>query len=98
MQFAIKLFFLVLLFATGPAVYAAGLNDTGQAACYDSAGSAIGCTGTGQDASYGRDAAVAAGGQLTKTGAGAAGFDFTKIANNGTALAAGALLGSGPTD
>lgn len=50
-----------------------------------------------QDCRYGRDAAAAAG-QLTKTGAGAKGFDFTKIANNGTVLAAGAALGSAATD
>jgi hypothetical protein len=35
---------------------------------------------------------------LSKTGAGGKGFDFTKIANDGTALAAGALLGTNPAD
>ena len=50
-----------------------------------------------QDARMGRDAAAWAG-QLSKVGAGSAGFDFTKIANNGTVLPAGALLGSAPTD
>lgn len=80
------------------------LNDTGQTSCYNAADAAVACdaatagnagTRPHQDGRYGRDAA---GGALTKTGAGAAGFDFTKIANNGTALAAGAVLGANPTD
>jgi hypothetical protein len=50
-----------------------------------------------QDCRYGRDAAAAAG-VLTKTGGGAKGFDYTKIANNGTTLGAGAALGNAPTD
>lgn len=76
---------------------AAGLNDTGQAACYNAAGATESCATAGQDGRYGRDAAATAG-ALTKTGAGAAAFDFTKIANNGTALAAGAALGPNPGD
>ncbi|MGB4059392.1 MAG: DUF1566 domain-containing protein [Burkholderiaceae bacterium] len=80
------------------------LNDTGQTSCYNAANAAVACdaatTGNAgtrphQDGRYGRDAA---GGGLTKTGAGAAGFDFTKIANNGTALAVSATLGTGTTD
>ena len=88
------------VFATFSA-HAVGLNDTGQTLCYDAAGTVISCTAPAgvatDDGRYGRDAAAAAG-ALTKTGAGAAGFDFTKIANDGSALAAGAALGSNPTD
>ena len=51
----------------------------------------------GQDGHYGRDAAARAG-TLEKVGAGAAGFDYTKIANNGSELPASATLGSGPND
>ena len=43
----------------------------------------------GQDASYGRDAKAAAG-TLVKVGGGAAGFDFTKIGADGSALSADA--------
>lgn len=84
---------------------AAGLNDTGMTQCYDGT-SLVACSdaNTGdssayprQDARFGRDAKNAAG-QLPKTGGGAAGFDFTKIANNGTVLAAGAAQGSGAGD
>ncbi len=50
-----------------------------------------------QDAIYGRDAQAAAG-TLTKVGGGVAGFDFTKIDNNGNPLAEGAKLGAGTTD
>ncbi|MBA4256882.1 MAG: hypothetical protein C0445_13515 [Polaromonas sp.] len=83
------------------------LNDTGQTSCYNASHTAVACneatTGNAgtrphQDGRYGRDAAQAANVLSTKTGAGAAGFDFTKIANNGTALAAGAALGTNPTD
>lgn len=83
------------------------LNDTGQTSCYDAANAVATCntatTGNAgtrphQDGRYGRDAAQAAGQLPTKTGAGAAAFDFTKIANNGTPLAAGATLGTNPTD
>jgi hypothetical protein len=85
---------------------AAGLNDTGQTLCYNAAGAAVACSATvsgdagvnpRQDGRYGRDAAAAAAGALTKTGAGAGGFDYTKIANNGTALAATAAIGATPT-
>ncbi len=51
----------------------------------------------GQDCHYGRDAQAAAG-TLTKLGDGNAGFDFTKIANDGSDLPASAELGSGPND
>lgn len=92
---------LALLLAAGATAHAATvvpLNDTGQTLCYDAAGVTVTCTTTGaDDGRYGRDAANTAG-ALTKTGAGNAGFDFTKIANNGTTLAAGAALGATATD
>jgi hypothetical protein len=84
------------------------LNDTGVRFC----GAAVSTNAnpicvpnpSGQDRQYGRDAA-AADGQLVapfaKVGGSADssnGFDFTKIANNGTVLAAGIALGSGTTD
>jgi Protein of unknown function (DUF1566) len=84
---------------------AAGLNDSGQTVCYDALNTAVACSAsvsgdTGvnprQDGRYGRDAAAASG-ALTKVGAGAAGLDYTKIANNGSALAAGAALGTSAT-
>jgi hypothetical protein len=65
--------------------------------CHDAAGATVSCVGSGDDGQYGRDPAFAAG-QFAKTGAGAAGFDFTKIANNGTTLASGTALGANPTD
>lgn len=84
---------------------AVGLPDTGQTTCYD--GSAmVACTGANsgdsasyprQDGRFGRDAKANAG-TLTKIGGGAAGFDYTKIANNGSDLPATAVLGSNPTD
>ena len=98
-----------LLLATGASANAAGLPDTGQDTCYDdtvadgvAASNAAsiardGGTHPRQDCRYGRDAAAAAG-VLTKTGAGAKGFDYTKIANNGATLAAGAVLGVAATD
>lgn len=87
-------------------LHAAGLNDTGQTQCYNAADAPVPCSAAvggdagvnpRQDARYGRDAEAAAG-TLTKVGAGAAGFDYTKIANNGSTLPAGAMLGSNPTD
>ncbi|MGH8476246.1 MAG: DUF1566 domain-containing protein [Methylococcales bacterium] len=71
-------------------VHAAGLNDTGVTAVDAGAPS-------GQDSQIGRDPAAAAG-LLPKTGSGGKGFDFTKIANNGSSLPAIAALGSAPGD
>ena len=82
------------------------LNDTGQTLCYNAADAPVACSAAvsgdagvnpRQDARYGRDAQAAAG-QLTKIGAGAAGFDYSKIANNGSTLAASATLGTATTD
>lgn len=50
-----------------------------------------------QDGRYGRDAESAAN-ILPKIGGGRAGFDFTKIANNGITLQPTALQGNNPTD
>lgn len=93
-----------LVFAT--AALGGGLNDTGQALCYDTSHASAICSvvvggddgaNPRQDARYGREAQVATG-TLAKVGGGAAGFDFTKIANNGSSLAASAALGSNSTD
>ena len=89
------------------AARAAGLPDTGQDKCYDGA-SMVTCTSanTGdaaayprQDGRFGRDASNTAG-TLTKIGGGAAGFDYSKIANNGSDLGAGVglALGTNPAD
>lgn len=92
---------LALLLAVGSvaqAVTVVPLNDTGQTLCYDSAGTVISCVSSGtDDGRYGRDAAASMG-LLSKIGAGAAGFDFSKVANNGSVLPASATLGSNPTD
>ncbi len=83
--------------------HAAGLNDTGITDCWNNT-TVINGTGiesdTGthprQDCRYGRDPAAAAG--TTKVGGGSKGFDFTKIANDGTALPASVALGTGLAD
>lgn len=97
----------LLLFALP--IRAIGLPDTGQDTCYNdtvadsvaasNAASFAKDTGTHprQDCRYGRDAAAAVG-VLLKTGAGAKGFDYTKVANNGTMLGAEATLGTAATD
>jgi len=77
------------------------LNDTGITwSGHASSGNAAFCDPAhpaGQDCHYGRDAQAAAG-TLVKVGGGNAGFDYTKIANNGSVLPASATLGSGPND
>lgn len=89
---------LLVVEASSHAATVVPLNDTGQTLCYDGVGTTVTCTTTGaDDGRYGRDAANTAG-ALGKTGAGNAGFDFTKIANNGSTLAAGAALGAAATD
>lgn len=98
---------LTLLLALTPLpAFAGPLNDTGIDFCRDlvtgadtSVNASTTCTQAQgrQDARFGRDPAAARG-VITKTGAGSKGFDFTKIGNNGTTLAAGAVLGSGATD
>ena len=88
--------FALLLLAVTPS-RASGLNDTGQSACSNAAGTMVPCGATAADGRYGRDAAAATQ-KLTKTGAGAAGFDFTKIANDGSTLPESAQRGANPGD
>lgn len=74
-----------------PALAVSRLNDTGQTLYSD--GFSLTASGTvgapGHDAGTGRDALFAAS-LLTKTGSGAASFDFTKLDNAGLVLAADA--------
>ncbi len=95
-----------MLFVSMSVSVAAGLNDTGQTLCYDTSITQTPCSAAvggdagvnpRQDGRYGRDARAAAG-SLTKLGAGAAGFDFTKVGNNGSTLAGSAELGTNATD
>lgn len=73
------------------------LNDTGQDRCYDGstllacsvANSGNATSYPRQDGRFGRDAATAAG-QLSKTGAGAKGFDFTRVCMSGELAGQGA--------
>jgi hypothetical protein len=100
-----RIFLLPLLFAIVMPAHAAGLPDTGQVICYnDTAADVVAASNPAsiardagshprQDCRYGRDAAAAAG-KLT----GAKGFDYSKIANDGSVLAAGAALGTNSTD
>jgi len=88
---------------------AAGLPDTGITACYndtvtdgypatDSVNSIArdGGSHPRQDCRFGRDPAMEAA--APKVGAGPKGFDYTKIANDGSALDATVALGPNPTD
>jgi hypothetical protein len=106
MRIYVLQFALVLSPALALASGTGALNDTGIDFCRNPIGTGnVPITPTttcpaaegSQDARYGRDAAAARG-ELVKIGAGSKGFDFTKIANNGTALPATATLGSNPTD
>ncbi|TCT19843.1 DUF1566 domain-containing protein [Thiobaca trueperi] len=109
---ALLVFVFVSLPALGDVAPPVPLNDTGQTQCLNAAGNALeACDATNtddsansprQDARFGRDAAAAAG-VLTKTGGGAAGFDFTRICNSGDAVGTGACpanpsLGSDAND
>ncbi|MES2952117.1 MAG: DUF1566 domain-containing protein [Pseudomonadota bacterium] len=103
-----RLFVSAALLSAVIGVQAAGLPDTGVDTCYNdtvadgvaasNAGSIARDAGTHprQDCRYGRDPATTAG--AAKTGAGTKGLDYTKIAINGTVLAAGVALGSTATD
>ncbi len=88
-----------------PAAHAAP-NDTGQTQCYNAAGIGVPCNdaNTGdtrslprQDGRFGRDAQAAAG-ALGKTGGGDAGFDLSKICNNGSDCSASVAIGVNPAD
>lgn len=101
------IFLLALVpFATAAQTVSKLINDTGIDFCRDHITNlnipvtpTTTCTAPqgGQDARYGRDPAAQRG-ALTKVGGGAKGFDFTKVANNGSTLPASASLGSNPTD
>ena len=81
----------------GFAMQATILNDTGASRCYDASGSAIACNSrpAADDGRFGRDAAAASNG-LKKVGDGPDGFDFTKIANDGSDLPLTAGPGTSP--
>lgn len=66
----------------------ANINDTGVTSCHTAelSGDCPLLEAPGQDADFGRDA-LELEGKLTKIGAGRAGFDFTKVDVNGSALA-----------
>ena len=98
---------LTLAILAVPTTIAASLNDTGQTMCYQGStnvkepctAAVTGDSGIAprQDGRYGRDA-KAGKGLLTKVGAGAAAFDFTKIANDGSSQPPGATLGANASD
>ncbi len=106
MRFAVLTLIPVLALGL-TAARAASLPDTGQDKCYDGA-AMVTCTiaNTGdaaayprQDGRFGRDAKATTG-TLGKIGGGAAGFDYSKIANNGSDLGAGVglPLGNNPSE
>ena len=84
----LKLFCCIAVMHAG--VASADLNDTGIVVIDPGAPA-------GQDAHIGRDPA-AADGVLPKTGSGSKGFDFSKIANDGSSLPDTAALGTEPGD
>lgn len=64
------------------------LNDTGVTECLTPDSDASTCpepSAPGQDAEFGRDA-LASAGELKKVGSGRAGFDFTKLGRDGSAI------------
>jgi hypothetical protein len=97
---------LICLLASLPSA-AQRLNDTGQISCY-----ALASTGTvspetpdpepanhdEQDCTRGAAAADAVGRMVKIGGSSVPGRDYSKIANDGSVLAADAMLGSGPAD
>lgn len=80
--------------SASPPIIATGLlNDTGIDWCANAYANNLPCPSEdfeGQDGEHGRDAQARAG-TLIKEGGGAAGFDFTKLDNQGNDLPAGAL-------
>lgn len=72
------------------------INDTGITTCTDGERDNLPCPVRGlpgQDAEYGRDA-LATAGSLQKVGGGSAGFDFTKLDDNGNPLPTDAIVWS----
>lgn len=96
-NFFASLLYGTLLFAN--VAHSAGINDTGITTFFDDWHGVPDepSTHPRQDASYGRDAAARAG-TLSKVGGGSAGFDFTKVANDGSVLPTSAALGTGLKD
>lgn len=100
---------LSLLLVAAASALAAELPDTGQSTCYSGdAADIVGPANPGsvaadsgiyprQDCRFGADPAALAGATV-KIGGGTKGFDYTRIANNGTSLSANAALGAGPAD
>lgn len=97
---------LALLLAANLPAHAAGptglLNDTGQSLCDNGANILVACSASNsndaatyprQDGRFGRDAAQTAG-VLVKIGAGAAGFDYTKVCFNGNPEGSGTCTGT----
>lgn len=97
---------LALLLAANLPARAAGptgsLNDTGQSLCDNGAHILVACSALNsndaatyprQDGRFGRDAANTVG-ALTKIGAGATGFDYTKVCFNGDPEGSGTCTGS----
>jgi hypothetical protein len=96
----LPLTFVIFLPALAKAAPTGLLNDTGQTACQDNTAIAAcatvavnGGTHPRQDGRFGRDAKAAAG-ALTKTGGGAAGFDFSKMCWNGDIEGSGTCTGT----
>ena len=83
--------FALLFLHSAALTWAGTLPDTGQTNCLSPIDSDN--TAPAEDCRYGRDAAAASG-MLSKVGGGIYGFDYTKIANNGTPLPADAVLGT----
>lgn len=91
---------LIMLLALAQTAAARALNDTGAKLCSSATDNGLPCPVegfNGQDGDFGRDA-KARRQILQKKGFGSAGFDFTKIANDGSKLPKSALLGEGVTD
>ena len=86
-----------LLAVVAPARAQLSLDDTGVTTCYDDTGPQASEPPTHpfQDCRIARDAAIVAHAQ-PKLGGGTAGFDFTKVANDGASLPESAALGPGP--
>lgn len=99
-------FFLIAL----PTLVLGAFNDSGQSQCFDGvmltecseANTGDASLFPRQDGRFGRDARASLG-LLAKAGAGAGGFDFTRVCNSGQAAGTGScpanpVLGPGPND
>jgi len=87
---------LAELIGKAPPTATGKLNDTGITTCSNNSQNGLPCPVSGfpgQDGEHGRDA-LAAAGLLQKVGGGSAGFDFTKLDDNGNPLPASATAWS----